>query len=56
MSRIRRILSNRYARVAAGATVLAAALIASDTAVALAIPHHSGALSDRRLKRAIRAI
>lgn len=59
MNRIRKGVSSavkkRWVRVSVGATALAATIIVSDTAMALAV-NDMGKLSDRRLKRAIRAI
>ena len=56
MGRVRELLRKRYVRVSAGASVLTLAILASDTAVALAAPCGIKCLSDRRLKRDIRAI
>lgn len=59
MNRIRNGVSSafkkRWVRVSVGATAMATAIILSDTAMALAV-NDSGKLSDRRLKKAIRAI
>lgn len=56
MGRVRELFRKRYVRVSAGASALTLAIIASDSAVALAIPCSSACMSDRRLKRHIQAI
>jgi hypothetical protein len=56
MGRVRELFRKRFVRVSAGASALTLAIIASDSAVALAIPCSSACMSDRRLKRDVRAI
>jgi hypothetical protein len=56
MDRIRALFRRRFVRVSAGASALTLAILASDTAVALAAPCGIKCLSDRRLKRDIRSI
>ncbi len=56
MGRIRELFRRRFVRVSAGASALTLAVLASDTAVAMAGPHCAICSSDRRLKRDIRAI
>ncbi|MGI5126710.1 hypothetical protein ACQEVB_07815 [Pseudonocardia sp. CA-107938] len=56
MARIRALFRSRFVRVSAGASALALAVLASDTAVAVAAPCGIKCLSDRRLKRDVRAI
>jgi len=56
MGRIRALFGKRFVRVSAGASALTLAVLASDTAVAVAQPCGLSCLSDRRLKRDVRAI
>jgi ABC-type proline/glycine betaine transport system permease subunit len=56
MGRVRALLRRRSVRVSTGASALTLVILASDTAVALAVPCGIACLSDRRLKQDVRAI